>query len=277
MAKPPLDVEGTIRRVTVPPEGWQKVLVAYGPPHPGQRGVEGLADPDGRPWEIIHSWKAGVVVKGLKEVARRIVEQEMAGYAFKVVDVEGTTYVVERFLAGTQLRLWDGLSLAGPWKDQSCGGCPWQMHAPADWTHPGGQVVERVTLYVRHRSWSIDPDGCTWEGYVQRYDEDRDGWYAAIRCPSSPDLLPKLAPRDAPPPEPPPEGGFLSALRIGAPKPKPRPDVGFAEEDAEGAQRALLARAEAWLHEHGHDDAAWVRVPERPPAYVEDEEEADDG
>lgn len=262
MAKPPLDVEGTLRRVTVPSEGWSRALIAYGPPHPGQRGTEGLVGPDGRPWEIIHSWKAATPPRDLKVVAQRIVEQERACYEFKLVVLDGTATVVERFIPGTQLRLWDGLKLVGPWRMD--GPCPWQGSAPAEWTHPGGQKVERVTLYVRHRDYGIDPEGCTWQGHVQRYDEARDGFFASIRCPWSPNLLPILAPRDAPPPPPPETGGFLSALRIGGPPPPPRPDVGFLEDEWKGAQEAVVLRAERWLHEHGQDEAAWERVKAAP-------------
>ena len=256
--RPSLDIDAVLRRITVSAEGWSKATLAFGPFQPDQRGIEGLVDPDGIPWEPIYSWKTRAPPRNLREVAQRVVSQELGGYAHRLIVVGDETWVVERFLIGTQLRIWDGLRAVGAWDDS--GPCPWQSWAHAEWVRPGGHGEERVTLYLRHRDWGIDPEGCVWTGYVQRCD---GGPLEAIRAPWSPNLLPTLAPRDVPPPTPEPaHGGFLTGL-FGPPKPPP-PEVGYLEEDLARAKADLIRRAATWLHEHGADAAAWETVCPKP-------------
>lgn len=261
--KSAIDIDRVLREALDPLPGWRKTLITFGPPQPGQTGVEGLVDLDGVAWEIAFRWKRGALTeKARRNLAEHITTTRLGGYDFKIVEVDDEMLLAERFIAGTQLRVWDGLRLTThEWTDQSCAGCPDQHHVVADWTHPGGVKVERVTLYIRWRSYGIDPDGTLWTGYVQRYDAARDP-FGFLRCAWSPNLLPTLAPRDAPPP-PQRTRGLLDALRIplGDDEPEPpRPDVGFTEEQVEQAKRALVARAEAWLRAHGEDEPAWERL-----------------
>jgi hypothetical protein len=253
-----------LRGVTDARTGWQKALITFGPPRPDARGCEGLVDPDGRPWEIACKIKGPLSPRGEKEMATRI-HQTAPSYEHCLVTVGAERFLVERFINGNGIRLWDGLRvLAHEWVDGSCDGCPWQHHVTAEWVHPGGQAVEKVSLYIRWRSWGINPERTLWTGHVLRYDHEKDP-FEAIRCPWSPNLLPTVFPTAEPAiiagsgDKPTGLRGFLDGLFDPEAKPRPKPpDVGFTEDEEAKAKRALVERAEVWLREHGEDQTAWT-------------------
>ncbi len=229
--------------------GWRKGLVTFGPPHAGQRGVEGLVDADNQAWEITYRWPAGRASMNV-DVAQHIDLVMRSGYTVRLIDLDGESFVVEY---QSSARLWDGLLRGGIWKDESAGGCPWQMSLEATWTHPGGLVSEAVELYVRWRSWGVDSEGTLWTGHVIRR-QAAD----SFRCPWSPNLLPTLRPRDAPAPEPTPTPTLLSSL-LGGSRPRPA-EIGFTEDQEEQAQHALVLKAETWLRAHGLDPTSWGQL-----------------
>ena len=220
-------------------------MISHGVPAHGQRGVEGLASPDGLAWEI--TFQGGLSPTSRKHLAEHTVRQEASGYECHLVTLGEVTYFVERYAHGNALRFWDGLVLTGEW-DMS-GSCPWQGTATALWTRPDRAGVEGVTLYLRHRDYGIDSDGTLWTGHVQRH--DGSDIFAGIRAPWSPNLLPTVVPRDVPVQAVPSTIGFF---QIGRP---PSVELGFLEDDEEGAKRALVKKAEAWLRENGMRDEAW--------------------
>ncbi len=271
--KPPLDPEAVLRGLVDARPGWQRARITFGPPTPSQRGCDGLMDPDGRPWEISFRWQ-GFLTRAARTVAEHALRQRTAGYDLRVVAVDGETFLLERYGAGGGIRLWDGLIPLEDWRDFSCEGCPWQHDRRVEWFPSGRLTSEVVTLYLRWRSWGVDATNTLWTGQVLRFDAERDGWYAGIRAPASPNLLPTTVPVPAPAPVPAPPAparSFLADLFLPAtdPPPPPRPEGGFREEDEAAAKTALLARAEIWLREHGDHPMAWSRP--HPPEGVEHE------
>lgn len=253
MARTPIDVDGVLRAITVPPAGWRKARLVFGVPDPDQRGFEGLVGPDTVPWEITFRWRGIATALIRKHAAEHIARQQVAGYAFRLVELDDEWLIAERFVMGTQLRVWDGIRPLDPLGRWHVDGYePTQATLVVVWTHPGGLTVEHVTLYARYRSHGFDD--ALWTGHVQRFDSNREGHFGFLRCPWSPQLLPQTAPSVVPPPPPP--VGLLAALQ--APTPRPAVEAGFPEGEGEAAQSALFKKADAWLRAHGMDTAAWT-------------------
>lgn len=240
------------------PTGWTKRRICFGAPHPGQRGTKGFTDPEGHIWEPVHFTPIGAKppsAKTAKEDARRMKDQEKGGYQYVSLPWDGGTYLLNRYIHGTAMRIWDGLEPApGTEWDMDEGWCPNQGYLPALWAPPNGGTPEWVTLYLRWRSWGIQPNRCLWTGNVLRYDSRNRRYGEMLGCPWSPNLLPTMVPADAPPVEP-PTGGLFSFLSVSAPKP---PEVGATEEQEVEAQRLILLKATDWLRERGADPAAWT-------------------
>lgn len=252
-----IDIEAVLQEVTDRSPGWRKAAISFGVPAHGQRPGEGLASPDGLAWEVTYRTQGEALSPTVKKhLAEHAARQRVSGYDCRLVYVDGGWSFVERMAHGTGLRLWDGLRLTGEWEMN--GPCPHQGTVTALWTKPAGRGTEEVTLYIRHRDYSLDPGGTVWSGVVQRH--DGKDVFAAPYVPWSPNLLPELAPKDAPPLLPGSGiGSFLFHVQ-GLPPPV-NPDVGFLEDALGEAQASLLKRAEAWLREHGETLASWEILP----------------
>ncbi len=228
---PRFDPQAVIEQATVPSDGWRlgRVVLRHGP----RRPFEGLISPDGTAWEC---FDAPTRISELRNFARRVREQQAAGYTQAIVTVDGRRFLAEHFR--DSIKPWDGLDLVGEWHDDSCSGDPWQHWTEA--TFRGG----RVALYIRWRHH--DP----WTGNVVRLAPGDDPRWL-YRYPWSPNLLPTDPPIVNEQPV-----GLLVRLSLDTPP----HDPWITEDDVRRAKREIQTRADTWLCDHVDDSAAWTNV-----------------
>ncbi len=221
-----LDPQAILASITVPGAGWQhgRIVHRNGP----RRPFEGLIDPDGAAWEV---FDVPTKQTELRHFAKRVRNQQAAGYSQAIVTIEGRTYLAERYR--DNIKPWDGLDLVGYWENSS-GDVTYQHSVE------GAFRGIRVALYIRWRD--EDP----WTGNVILLPPDANLAFLP-EYPWSPNLLPKDRPL-------PPSAEPLSLRNF---LDQPKCDPWITEDETHKAKNVLIERADLWLCEHVDDPKAW--------------------